>query len=87
MLFNFLQAREVIDPNPDNPVYSNDRFGTATAQVTVTINDINDNGPVFSPDNRFRVDIPENIPDGSPLPGLMMTVTDADQVSGALLRQ
>ena len=47
--------------------------------VTATIEDDNDNGPEFSRRN-YQREIPEALPEGSPVPGLDLTVEDADQV-------
>lgn len=51
----------------------------ATAEATVTIKDINDEPPQFN-QREYFVEIPENIPDGTPLP-LDMTVKDPDVVN------
>lgn len=60
-------------------IRSNDLLSTATAEVTVKIKDVNDEPPLFNKREYF-VEIPENIQEGSALPGLDMMVTDPDEV-------
>lgn len=48
----------------------------ATVQISIT--DINDNAPLFSP-RQYTVDMDENLPDGSTIPGLNIRVVDHDQ--------
>jgi hypothetical protein len=57
----------------------NDALSSSTAQVTVTVRDVNDEEPRFDK-NEYTVLIPENTPPGSPLPGLNMRVSDRDMV-------
>ena len=71
---NFSQAREVI-----NGVASNDENSSAKAEVSITVRDVNDEPPKFNK-LEYRVTIPENLPEGSPLPNLDMTVADPDVV-------
>jgi len=54
-------------------------MSSTTAQVTVTVRDVNDEEPRFDK-NEYTVVIPENTPPGSPLPGLNMRVADQDMV-------
>lgn len=70
-----LQAREVLkDSN------GNDPLTVTTAEVTITIKDINDEAPTFNY-REYSIEIPENVPEGTPLPHLDMTVNDPDVVS------
>jgi len=71
----FMQAREVI-----NGVASSDDDTSATADVSITIRDVNDEPPKFN-EKEYHVTIPENLLEGSPLPNLDMTVSDTDVVS------
>lgn len=73
--FIFLKAREIID---NRPIDSN--LTSTTATVTITIKDVNDEPPRFNR-KEYSVEIPENIPFGTPLPNLDMSVTDTDLVS------
>ncbi|XP_077297943.1 cadherin 87A [Arctopsyche grandis] len=67
-----IRAREIVD---DRPVDSN--ITTTLATVTITIRDVNDEPPRFNR-KEYSVEIPENIPFGTPLPNLDMVVTDTD---------
>lgn len=49
------------------------------AIVTITVQDINDEPPVFNKRD-YYVSVPENIAPGTPLPNLNMTVSDSDIV-------
>ncbi|XP_043212632.1 cadherin-87A-like, partial [Amphibalanus amphitrite] len=49
----------------------------ATADITVTVRDANDEPPRFS-QQEYSTTISENLRDGTPLPGLNILVTDAD---------
>lgn len=69
-----LQAHELVDG-----IKSNDPLSTAIAEVTVKIKDVNDEPPMFNKREYF-VEIPENIQEGSALPGLDMVVKDPDEV-------
>lgn len=51
----------------------------STAIITITVQDVNDEPPVFNKRDYF-VSIPENIAPGTPLPNLNMTVMDSDIV-------
>lgn len=57
-----------------------DKLSSSTAIVTITVQDVNDEPPVFNKRDYF-VSIPENIAPDTPLPNLNMTVTDSDLVS------
>lgn len=63
-----------------NGVRGNDPLTVTTAEATVTIKDVNDEPPKFN-QREYHVQIPENVPDGTPLPHLDMTVKDPDVVS------
>lgn len=49
----------------------------AVSQVTVVVTDVDDQRPVFSRD-QISIMVPEDIADGTPLPGLNLVVTDGD---------
>lgn len=70
-----VKAREVIDGVPGN-----DASTVSTAEATVTIKDVNDEPPSFN-QREYNIEIPENVPDGTPLPHLDMTVKDPDVVN------
>lgn len=63
----------------------NDPLTVTNAEAIVKIKDVNDEPPSFNKREYF-VQIPENIAEGSPLPGLDMIVTDPDEVSRHLDR-
>ncbi|CAL1682791.1 unnamed protein product [Lasius platythorax] len=67
-----VKARELIDGMPGN-----DKLTVSTAEATVTIKDVNDEPPTFNR-REYNIEIPENVPDGTPLPHLDMTVKDPD---------
>lgn len=67
-----VRARELIDGIPGN-----DLLTTSSAVASVTIKDVNDEPPRFN-EREYRVSLPENIPHGTTLPNLDMTVTDPD---------
>ncbi|XP_050727023.1 cadherin-87A-like [Eriocheir sinensis] len=46
-------------------------------EVTITIIDVNDEPPTFNK-REYRASVPENVPDGTPLPNLDMFVQDRD---------
>lgn len=52
-------------------------------EVTITIIDVNDEPPTFNK-REYRASVPENVPDGTPLPNLDMFVQDRDVVSVGL---
>lgn len=74
MLTLIVKARELIDGIPGN-----DKLTVSTAEATVTIKDVNDEPPTFNR-REYNIEIPENVPDGTPLPHLDMTVKDPDVV-------
>ncbi|XP_014253016.1 cadherin-87A [Cimex lectularius] len=65
-------AREVV-----NGIPGNDPLTTSKTMASVTIKDVNDEPPRFN-QKEYMVQIPENIPLGTPLPNFNMTVTDSD---------
>ncbi|XP_024937586.1 cadherin-87A isoform X2 [Cephus cinctus] len=67
-----IKAQEVIDG-----VSGNDNLTVSTAEATVTIKDVNDEPPTFNR-REYNIEIPENVPDGTPLPNLDMSVKDPD---------
>jgi hypothetical protein len=70
------QARELISENPDE--LGDDPLTTATATIRISVNDVNDNSPVFIP-SEYTVDIYEDIASNASLP-MIMTVNDRDLV-------
>lgn len=74
-----IKAREVV-----NGIPGNDDSTVSMANATVTIKDVNDEPPTFNK-REYSIEIPENVPDGTLLPHLDMTVTDPDVVSANLL--
>ncbi|ESO87059.1 hypothetical protein LOTGIDRAFT_229249 [Lottia gigantea] len=73
-----ITAHELIDNTTQPETIGQDPQTTAKANVTINIQDDNDNAPTFDR-NFYEVSILENIPNGSGLPKLIMTVTDRDQ--------
>ncbi|XP_017767839.1 PREDICTED: cadherin-87A isoform X2 [Nicrophorus vespilloides] len=67
-----IKAREIIDGQKGN-----DPLTVTTADVKITVKDVNDEPPTFNKRD-YYVEIPENIPEGSALPDLDMTVNDPD---------
>ena len=70
------QAAEVVPPGQTNTGAT-----TATTLVTITVRDVNDNGPRFSQDS-YNATILENMQTGVPVnfQGPIMHVSDIDQV-------
>ncbi|KAJ8921829.1 hypothetical protein NQ315_008461 [Exocentrus adspersus] len=68
-----IRAHELIDG-----VKGNDPLTVTSAEATVKIRDVNDEPPSFNKREYF-VQIPENIQEGAPLPGLDMFVKDPDE--------
>jgi len=56
-----------------------DKLSSSTAIITITVQDVNDEPPIFNKRDYF-ISIPENIAPGTPLPNLNMSVTDSDLV-------
>lgn len=73
-----MQAREIIDGVPGD-----DESTVTTAEASVTIKDVNDEPPSFNR-REYNIEIPENVPDGTPLPHLDMIVKDPDVVRSIL---
>lgn len=61
-------------------VKGDDPLTVTSVQATVTVKDVNDEPPAFNK-REYYVEIPENIPEGSPLPNLNMSVKDPDVVN------
>ncbi|XP_027213278.2 cadherin-87A [Penaeus vannamei] len=53
------------------------------ADVMITIRDVNDEPPTFNR-REYRASVPENVPDGTPLPNLDMFVQDTDVGSNSV---
>lgn len=70
-----VKAREMVEGKPGN-----DDSTVSMAEATVTIKDVNDEPPSFNR-REYNIEIPENVPDGTPLPHLDMSVKDPDVVS------
>nr|XP_045616245.1 cadherin-87A-like [Procambarus clarkii] len=51
--------------------------------ITITIRDVNDEPPSFNR-REYRASVPENVPDGTPLPNLDMFVQDTDVGSNSV---
>ncbi|XP_049820113.1 cadherin-87A isoform X2 [Aethina tumida] len=68
-----IKARELVEG-----VKGNDPLTVTDAVATVIVKDVNDEPPAFNKREYF-VQIPENIPEGSSLPDLDMTVRDPDE--------
>ncbi|KAG5879259.1 hypothetical protein JTB14_012529 [Gonioctena quinquepunctata] len=68
-----IKAHELIDG-----IKSNDPLTVTNAEATIKIRDVNDEPPEFNK-REYLVQIPENIEEGSALPGLDMTVKDPDE--------
>ncbi|XP_056642220.1 cadherin-87A isoform X2 [Diorhabda sublineata] len=72
-----IRAHELV-----NGIKSNEPLTIATAEAVVKIIDVNDEPPKFNK-REYTVEIPENILEGSALPGLDMTVNDPDEGENA----
>ncbi|GLV42165.1 Cadherin 87A, partial [Carabus blaptoides fortunei] len=73
-----IRARELV-----NGERGNDPLTTTSAEATVTIKDVNDEPPQFN-QREYNVEIPENVPNGTPLPHLDMSVKDPDVGSNSV---
>ena len=56
---------------------------TATADITITIRDVNDEAPKFNKPE-YKVSLQENVPFGTPLANLNMEVKDLDTAPNAV---
>lgn len=63
-----------------NGSLGNDIYTKSSANVTITIIDVNDNPPRFE-QTHYSVNVSEALQNGQALPGLLMSVSDADGVS------
>jgi hypothetical protein len=68
-----IKAHELVDG-----VKGTDPSTVTNAEALVKIRDVNDEPPSFNK-REYVIQIPENISEGSPLPGLDMIVTDPDE--------
>ncbi len=68
-----------------NGIPGEDELTSSTADITITIRDINDEPPTFNK-QEYEVTIPENVPFGTPLANLNMEVKDTDTGPNALFR-
>lgn len=62
---------------------SEDETTSTTADVTITIRDVNDEAPLFNQDE-YKVSLTENVPFGTPLANLNMEVKDLDTAPNAV---
>lgn len=76
------QAREVLE----NGTLGSDDTTQSSADVTITILDVNDNPPLFS-QSHYSVNISEALQNGQALPNLLMSVSDSDGVSDCTVCQ
>lgn len=67
-----VRVSEIVNGTPD---YGDET--SSVSAVTVTIKDVNDEAPVFNLTS-YSVNVNENLPNGTPLPGLDMFVQDLD---------
>lgn len=68
-----------------NGIPGTDETTSSTADVTITIRDVNDEAPTFN-QQEYDVSIPENVPFGTPLANLNMEVKDTDTGPNALFK-
>jgi hypothetical protein len=68
-----------------NGVPGDDDITSSTADITITIRDVNDEAPTFN-QQEYDVTIPENVPFGTPLANLNMEVKDTDTGANALFK-
>lgn len=73
------QAREIVDGTKGD-----DPLTVTTAEVVITIKDVNDEPPTFNRRD-YYVEIPEDIQEGSALPNLDIFVQDTDTVLQLIL--
>ena len=66
-----------------NGIPNEDDTTSTTADVTITIRDVNDEAPLFNQDE-YRVSLTENVPFGTPLANLNMEVKDLDTAPNAV---
>ena len=66
--------------DPVNMTLGNDASTTAYTTIRITVLDANDNSPEFTVTN-FNISIAEDIPNESPIPNVILTVSDPDLVS------
>lgn len=69
-----IKAREIVDGTKGD-----DPLTVTTTEAIIKIKDVNDEPPTFNRRD-YYVEIPENIPEGSPLPNLDIFVEDTDTV-------
>ncbi|OPL20470.1 hypothetical protein AM593_00810, partial [Mytilus galloprovincialis] len=75
-----IRAREVINASAN--ILGNDASTTAYTTIRINVVDANDNSPKFAK-TQFNVSIAEDIPNQSPLPGVILTVSDPDLADNA----
>ena len=66
--------------DPVNDILGDDSTTTAVTTIRITVLDANDNSPTFN-NTLYNVSIVEDIPNQSPLPNVILTVSDPDLVS------
>ena len=74
-----VRASELVNgiPREDDP------STTSTADITITIRDVNDEPPKFN-QQEYKVSLQENVPFGTPLANLNMEVKDLDTAPNAV---
>ncbi|XP_071128543.1 cadherin-87A-like isoform X4 [Mytilus edulis] len=75
-----IRAREVINASAN--ILGSDASTTAYTTIRINVVDANDNSPKFAK-TQFNVSIAEDIPNQSPLPGVILTVSDPDLADNA----
>ncbi|XP_071526000.1 cadherin-87A [Panulirus ornatus] len=73
-----VKAYETVSGNPVGT-----KETETVVDVTITIRDVNDEPPSFNK-REYRASVPENVPDGTPLPNLDMFVQDTDVGSNSV---
>jgi hypothetical protein len=74
-----VRASELVNGIPR----SDESSTSTTADITITIRDVNDEAPVFNKPE-YKVTLPENVPFGTPLANLNMEVKDLDTAPNAV---
>lgn len=74
-----VRASELVNGVPRE----DDESTTSTADITITIRDVNDEPPLFN-QNEYKVSLLENVPFGTPLANLNMEVKDLDTAPNAI---
>ena len=70
-------SRVIHDTRVNTTISGDDDSTSATAALTITIRDVNDEPPTFNKPE-YKVTIQENVPFGTPLANLNMEIKDTD---------